>query len=112
MNIVEIAEHCGVPPDKIKQYLSWGMLNAKLMEDNSLHYGPKELWRISAIHTLMEAGFSRDELRYFPEENEPETELILALKKYRCRLLCDIHTKQQLLDCLDYIILKLKNSRE
>ena len=109
MNRIEASERCGVPAEKIELYESWGLLPVSLREDGSPDYKSEELWQISAIHTLSEAGFGREELKSFPDGSMSVDERILGLKKYRCQLLCSIHLKQQSLDCLDYIILKLKN---
>lgn len=64
------------------------------------------------IHSLLKAGFDIDLLKkYFslPAHDEADKkEKIRLLRKQRCRLLDEIHGKQQSLDELDYIIEKIR----
>ena len=58
-------------------------------------------------YSLARAGFSEDEILAIAN-NKDEKEQMRMLRKYRFRLLDDIHSKQQSLDTIDYIIGRMK----
>lgn len=95
-------------------------------EENSLskdHNTPKgrgdepeaELRRGAYLHFLQRVGMDADARRQFDAllGKGPETtaQQIRMLRKYRYRLLEEIHGKQQLLDQLDYLIYEIKNQK-
>lgn len=65
------------------------------------------------FHFLTEAGMDTDTLKRLIGlmENKEGTgeEQARILRKCRCRLLGEIHTKQQLLDKMDYLIYEIKS---
>ena len=58
-------------------------------------------------YSLARAGLSEDEILALAN-NKDEKEQMRMLRKYRFRLLDDIHSKQQSLDTIDYIIGRMK----
>ena len=58
-------------------------------------------------YSLARAGLSEDEILAIAN-NKDEKEQMRMLRKYRFRLLDDIHSKQQSLDTIDYIIGRMK----
>ncbi|MGO5543253.1 hypothetical protein ACTQWG_12275 [Blautia sp. HCP3S3_H10_1] len=59
------------------------------------------------FYTLSKAGFSKEELKRISECEDREWQ-IQMLRKYRFKLLDEIHEKQQSLDEIDYMISKMK----
>ena len=66
---------------------------------------------ICLMSLLDKTGMSEKNIRIFDELNQYgcREDQIKMLKKHRYSLLDDIHMRQQDLDCLDYIIHKMKN---
>ena len=58
-------------------------------------------------YSLARAGLSEDEILAIAN-NKDEKEQMRMLRKYRFRLLDDIHSKQQSLDTIDHIISRMK----
>ena len=58
-------------------------------------------------YSLARAGLSEDEILAIAN-NKDEKEQMRMLRKYRFSLLDDIHSKQQSLDTIDYIISRMK----
>ena len=58
-------------------------------------------------YSLARAGLSEDEILGIAN-NKDEKEQIRILRKHRFRLLNDIHSRQQSLDTIDYIISRMK----
>lgn len=58
-------------------------------------------------YSLARAGLSEDEILAIAN-NKDEKEQMRMLRKYRFRLFNDIHSKQQSLDTIDYIIGRMK----
>lgn len=44
------------------------------------------------------------------QENDDERK-VMILKRYRCHLLDNIHSMQKKLDCLDYLLYKMKKEK-
>ncbi|MDE7299772.1 MAG: hypothetical protein K2N94_13265 [Lachnospiraceae bacterium] len=59
------------------------------------------------IYSLAKAGLSREEIDKITQCGDKERKMHL-LRKYRCRLLDEIHRKQQSLDEIDYMISRMK----
>lgn len=62
------------------------------------------------IYALSKAGLSKEQIKEIAECDDREMQ-IRALRKYRYRLLDEIHGKQQSLDGIDYIIYKIKEQK-
>lgn len=50
-------------------------------------------------------------LEIIEKPNQSIEEKVKLLKLHRCRLLDEIHRKQQLLDQIDYMIIKIKKEK-
>lgn len=59
------------------------------------------------IYALSKAGLSKEQIEEIVGCNDKDVQ-IRMLRKYRHRLLEEIHGKQQSLDEIDYIICKMK----
>ncbi len=59
------------------------------------------------IYSLAKAGLSEEEINQISKCEDNEMQIRL-LRKYRYRLLDEIHEKQQSLDEIDYMICKMK----
>ena len=59
------------------------------------------------IHALSKAGISRQQIEEIVRCDDKEVQ-IRMLRKYRYKLLDEIHQKQQSLDEIDYMVSKLK----
>ena len=96
----EAAARCGANTDILRY-----------CEENGLPVG-SDGHRLCLIRTLLEAGMDLPTLRrYLALEDAGEStgeERVRLLRQQRCRLLEDIHRRQKLLDCLDYMIHEAK----
>ena len=63
------------------------------------------------IQNLKDAGCCKDTISKFVtcDKEKKEQQKLCLLTKYRACLLEEIHARQKQLDCLDYLIYKLKN---
>lgn len=114
MTIKEASLKSNVDINKLKYYEKKGLLEFR-NEVCSSESGSEndEIEYIRSIHLLFEMGMEMEELRKLKEVGrnnlQAKKEQVIILRKYRFQLLEDIHGRQQNLDCLDYIIHKLKN---
>ncbi len=71
--------------------------------------------RIEEIRFLKQGGMDQNllerYLRLQNEESDTREEQIYLLRKYRFEILDEIHTKQQYLDRLDFLIHEMKNKK-
>ena len=59
------------------------------------------------IHALSQAGISKEQIEEIVRCDDKEVQ-VRMLRKYRYKLLDEIHRKQQSLDEIDYMVSKLK----
>ena len=59
------------------------------------------------IHALSQAGISTEQIEEIVRCDDKEVQ-VRMLRKYRYKLLDEIHRKQQSLDEIDYMVSKLK----
>lgn len=113
MTLQEAAARFQVNIEKLEFYERNGLLECSHFINGAPDYTEDELRRVGLIHSLMKAGFDIDSLKkYFSlpaHDGADKKEKIRLLRKQRCRLLDEIHGKQQSLDELDYMIEKIKN---
>lgn len=99
--------------EKLDLYEKNGLLECGRLINGVPDYTDDELRRVGLIHSLLKAGFDMDSLkRYFSRSDQSDAdkqEKLRLLRKQRCKLLEEIHGKQQSLDELDYMIEKMKN---
>lgn len=114
MTIQEASSKSNVDIKELQYYEEKGLVEFK-KEDFTLDIENEndEIEYISSIHMLFLMGMDISELRKLKEVegNSPQAknEKIKILRKYRFQLLEDIHGRQKSLDCLDYLIHKIKN---
>lgn len=112
MTLQEAGRRFHINIEKLNFYEENGLLECRQFVDGIPDYTEDELCRVGLIHSLMKAGFDLDLLkRYFSlcdHDIGDKQEKIRLLRKQRCRLLDEIHSKQQSLDELDYLIEKTK----
>ena len=116
MTLNEVSGRFRISTEKLKSYEESGLLRHQSLEDGTFDYTETELRRIGLIHSLLKSGMETEELRKYlrliDDENGSKEEQVLLLRKQRCRLLEDIHDKQQTLDELDYMIRETKTGHE
>lgn len=61
--------------------------------------------------SLINAGLSKEEIAKISGCEDQEMQ-IRMLRKYRYKLLDEVHEKQQSLDAIDYMICKIKNNNK
>lgn len=112
MTIEEVSRQCQISVEDLRQYEQNGFLECTRTMDGLTDYQTADLHQIGVIRFLTDAGLQLDELRRFlqmkNQDASSKAERIRILKKQRYRLLDDIHSKQQLLDRLDYMIHEIK----
>lgn len=89
----------------------------KFFADNDLieikqSYNPEDEKKLSIVCTLYETGMSVEEIKKFFTLKGRVEEQIKLLTLTRNNLLESIHTRQQSLDQLDYMLYKLKNIKK
>ena len=83
-------------------------------ESGETDYPEAELRKAAQLCALQRAGMELEELKKLCDLQRSgccEAKIRL-LRKCRCRLLEEIHQKQQALDRLDYLIYRMKNPKE
>lgn len=108
MTIDELSERYNIEVGKLKYFAE-----NHLIETEQSYNGEDEK-RLSVMCTLYETGLNAGEIKQFllfgSENNRAEQ--IRLLNMHRSDLLEDIHARQKSLDQLDYMLYKLKNSKE
>lgn len=107
MTLAEAEKKFCISIDALKQYVSFGFIQAKQSENGVEDYREQDFEHLGLIKTLSGAGFSTEEIKRFlflTENTGTNEEQIYMLRKHRCSLLENIHEKQQLLDQLDFMI--------
>lgn len=106
MTIQEASEKTHISVKKLKEYEEKGLL------EFGQGISAADLEFICSIHFLAEMGMDAAEIKELKDaegdNRQSREEQIRILRKYRFRLLEDIHSRQKSLDCLDYMIHKLK----
>ncbi|MBD5080877.1 MAG: MerR family transcriptional regulator [Ruminococcaceae bacterium] len=113
MTLNEASAQFQIDIDMLKSYEENGLFSHKILADGVSDYSQTDIKRIALIRSLQKFGMGMEELkRYFDladSRSESKDEQIRLLKKQRCRLLEEIHEKQQSLDELDFMISEAKN---
>lgn len=113
MTIQEACRNFQMTEENIKNYEKNGWIKAVKKENGVADYLESDLQHIVQIHFLIEEGMDVEELKNFLklQGHEPDMrkEQIRILRKFRFELLDGIHTKQQNLDRLDYLIHEIRN---
>jgi DNA-binding transcriptional MerR regulator len=105
MRLDEAKRRFDVPETTLRHYICEGFIRPDPAKPGC--YRDDDFDNLGMITTLLEAGFTPEEIRWFLKESagdgaDGNVEQLLR-KKRRC-LLNDIHVRQRLLDNLDYIM--------
>lgn len=112
MTLQEACRLFQIQPETIRFYEESGLLQEQSGQGEKEYY-EKDVQRVVQLSFLIKAGMEPETLCQFLQlQADPtldtRTEQIQILRKCRCRLLEEIHGKQQWLDRLDYFIYQLK----
>lgn len=115
MTLQEAQKRFGIPVETLRLYKENGLLLGHQLESGVFDYREEDVRRASQLHALLKAGMDMDSLKCFIqlEDNQKDTaeEQVKLLRKCRCRLLEEIHGKQQSLDQLDYLIYEIRKQK-
>lgn len=108
MTLTEASRCFRISLEKLTWYEENGLIVYETLVNDVPDYTEDELRKVGVIHALMTAGMEVDVLRKYlqllRQRDGNKGERIRLLRKQRCRLLEEIHCKQQSLDALDYMI--------
>lgn len=114
MKIKEVSDKFDISITVLRYYERIGLFDDVKRVNGIREYEDKDIRNLSVIITLKNAGFSNDSLLKYIELSKhgdiSNREKIHILKQQRQKLLDEIHSKQKNLDCLDYLIYKLKDN--
>ncbi|WP_026889774.1 MerR family transcriptional regulator [Clostridium beijerinckii] len=114
MKIKEVSEKFNISITALRYYEKIGLLDDVKRVNGVREYEDKDIRHLSVIITLKNVGLSNDSiLKYIELLNQGDIfniEKIHILKEQRQKLLDEIHNNQKNLDCLDYLIYKMKNN--
>ncbi len=112
MTLNEVSEKFRIDIEKLKFYEDNRLLEFNSSTNGIPDYTENELRRIGIIHSLQKAGADipliRQYLTLTNDSADQKEEKIRILRKQRCKLLEEIHSKQQSLDELDYMISEIR----
>ncbi|WP_455598119.1 MerR family transcriptional regulator [Cloacibacillus sp.] len=111
MTIDEVCRSFHIDRETLQTYERTGLLECGTDEKGRPHYSESALRRLGMIHSLLNAGIEAVTLERNPvllNEDGNIGERVMILRRQRCRLLEDIHARQQSLDSLDYLIRQIK----
>lgn len=100
--------------EMLRLYEESGFIRTEKTESGEPDYPEAELRKAAQLCALQRAGMELEELKKLCDLQRSgccEVKIRL-LRKCRCRLLEQIHQKQQALDRLDYLIYRMKNPKE
>ena len=107
-------EECNDFVKMLQLYEESGLIRTEKTESGETDYPEAELRKAAQLCALQRAGMELEELKKLCDLQRSgccEAKIRL-LRKCRCRLLEQIHQKQQALDRLDYLIYRMKNPKE
>ena len=108
MTLKEASEKFRIDIEKLKLYEDNDLLKCSQYLNGIPDYTENELRKVGIIHSLHKAGLEMPLIKQYlllvNDKAERKEEKIRLLRKQRCRLLEEIHGKQQSLDELDYMI--------
>jgi DNA-binding transcriptional MerR regulator len=114
MKIKEVSDKFNISSTTLRYYEKIGLFDDVKIVNGIREYEDRDIRHLSMIITLKNAGFSNDSILKYMElskqGNISSVERIQILKQQRQKLLDEIHHKQKNIDCLDYLIYKLKNN--
>lgn len=112
MTLNEASKKYGMSIEKLTFYEENGLLKSQRSINGIPDYTESELRRVGVIHSLIQAGLDISTAkRYLFLQNDGaghKEEKIRILRKQRYQLLDEIHSKQQSLNELDYMIERIR----
>ena len=115
MTLQEACQRFHLDMEILQLYEKNGLLKGKTMSNGTMEYQESELQQASQLHFLTKAGMDMQMLKRFAalggKREDTSAEKIRLLRKCRYQLLSEIHTKQQILDQLDYLIREIKQQK-
>lgn len=110
MTLNEASEKFRIDIEKLKFYEDNKLLECEKFVDGVPDYTETELRKVGVIHSLQKAGLDAPLIRQYLTltGGYRKEEKIRILRKQRCKLLEEIHSKQQSLDELDYMISEIR----
>ena len=112
MTAEEAGRHYHISMEKIRCYEDNGLLEHSVLPDGKIEYTDAQIRCVGVIHFLLQTGMRMDDvktyMKHFYENKSDKRAQIQILRKQRFQLLDEIHSKQQSLDELDYMISELK----
>lgn len=106
MTLNEASEKFSIDIEKLEFYQDNKLLECEKYVDGVPDYTENELRKVGIIHSLQKAGLDVPQIRQYLTltSGDRNEEKVRILRKQRCKLLEEIHSKQQSLDELDYMI--------
>ena len=108
MTLREASEKFRIDIKKLKLYEDNDFLKCDKYVNGVPDYTENEIRKVGIIHSLHKAGLEMPLIKQYliltNDKAERKEEKIRLLRKQRCRLLEEIHGKQQSIDELDYMI--------
>lgn len=108
MTLKEASERFCISVKRLTYYEENRLIIHEALVNGVPDYTEEELHKVSIIRDLLEAGMGVDVvqeyLQLLRKKNADKTEQIRILRKQRCKLMEEIHHKQQCLDRLDYMV--------
>lgn len=112
MTLKEASEKFRIDIEKLKLYEDNDLLKCSQYVNGVPDYTENELRKVGIIYSLHKAGLDMPLIKQYlflvNDKAECKEEKIRLLRKQRCRLLEEIHGKQQSLDELDYMINEIR----
>lgn len=109
----EVCQICAVDKKKLEFYEAKGFFECRRQADGSIDYCQESLEYISLIELLQKVGLDLTAIKaYFAslgQDRKTNEAQIKILIRQRYALLDDIHSKEELLEKLDYLI---ENARQ
>lgn len=110
MTLKEAEKKFGMSHSTLEQYVSFGFIR-KAGTSSEESFQDEDFEKLGMIDTLLNAGFTPEETKDYLQllkENKTEQQQITILTNKRRIILDEIHKKQKLLDCLDYMLWEKK----
>ena len=114
MTLKQAGERYCVSMEKLTSYAENGLLVCERTTDGSPDYTEQELEKLGVISALRKTGMEMDTLKQYMrllrQKTASNEEQLRILRGQRYKLLDTIHSKQQALDELDYLIDQLRRA--
>lgn len=113
MTIYEASRRYNIPIEILREYERW---RARGTDEELRQYDDEDIRRLSVMMTLRDAGLSGDEteayMKLLTAEKDTADQRLKIIKCRRDSTLCEIHSKQEQLDRLDYLRYKIQKENK